>query len=1224
MGKFFNKVDSSGNVGESADEIRRAKQANIDRANIQQGRNKQNSGVSPDTPLFGDEVDLSYTQTTLKDQPKGEKFSELAGGSPADNTVRQVVVDDEGRTRFAAVNSDAQASSIAFAANQIAQSQRLGLMGGGDTSMISDPLVMRAVGRTGLPPTMDFRGYTNQTGEGDYGLDAGNIYEASQGVALDPSQRGLEAQRLMDNNVFPVGDGGTQRQLRRDTLSSDGKFIQPRRAYVPASASDISEVMEQVWGDTSKLKSEIFRGLMDPNNPDTQIPAQAFQEWIGDPAALTNDSLWMSVLLAYYRTLEEASYSDYSEQDKTKYENWAQENQRMHEDLFMPKDGQRVQRPKKKVIHEKFGDYIEEVTRTKFKNGTQKQIVANTVLDVIQNSSILGHKANNIQVNPNDPNLDFEGEMQSVLGMQLIEAEGTWQVVEDISISASLYDFLANSKGMRDILQPNFRNHVRVIAKNKKDRIDINGPIDSKRSSGVSVHRSNAQNIQEEMPMMLDPMGLNLIQTLYTLEDSDSGNWYEYLNSALKVKPQHYQLMLQENSFIGQNSPDGKTFYPDTKRRDSGRSGHSTLVMSDMKLMRALTIPRFESFTFNVEKGGKMGDPKDFTMNADEKIFMYAIMRMLGRADHVPEAVESEFNDIMSNPDHQWRIIGRAINNIARTGQAPTSTDVDGNPNPDFITIKQLKDSGAMKEGFHSLQALRALDNYIKAKSNPNVKEFSTKFTTELDAAQSGPTIQGAQIGNFKALMAGGLPAFDYYYNNRKNKKSRFTLPKLYAATADEAKGRITKIIEVGNDKEFISFTQALFGNADKLGGIDLSRLWDNQVGFAKTGLVGASYGQGEEGSVLAIAEEIKKHFEESVSIENVEQMIGTVNKMFGKDSVYIEKGSGRLKLQGEAYKQLHKLAEIYTNSMLEVDPNIREYSKKMRQVYTTLVKVAQFQKDNPNLMGNFKAPQMTYKEPKSLSFEDIYNGRWVDGMSNSMLRENIQGDVKKFSFLKSEIMFKEGNLAVDIDKETEALDYNNPRGLSSEAITRWPVVSIHGLDDLVKSITISELKRKYPDEFNFYIDVWDAGIVLPHMAGRYAEEYNKAWVAVMDNNRFFEQITRGLTEAVNSVGEIENTKIAKKLQDVTDEIDKMRAMTNEIYQGLNFSDKPFLENRTSKRETNAYMEAFGIDQIYAQENEEDIRKRGRLASQGNRELSRPPKKQSTQAELNKAYLDSL
>ena len=88
--------------------------------------------------------------------------------------------------------------------------------------------------------------------------------------------------------------------------------------------------------------------------------------------------------------------------------------------------------------------------------------------------------------------------------------------------------------------------------------------------------------------------------------------------------------------------------------------------------------------------------------------------------------------------------------------------------------------------------------------------------------------------------------------------------------------------------------------------------------------------------------------------------------------------------------------------------------------------------------------------------------------------------------------------------------------------------------------------------------------------------------------------------------------------------LDKMRAMTNEIYQGLNFSDKPFLENRTSKRETNAYMEAFGMDQIYAQENEEDIRKRGRLASQGNRELSRPPKKQSTQAELNKAYLYSL
>jgi hypothetical protein len=1223
MGKFFNRggIDSSGNVRETADEIARAKEENREIARLQQERNQQGSGVSPDTPLFSDQVDLSYTQTTLRDQSKAEKFSEISGGPPIDNTVRGVFTDDEGRTRYAAVNSGAQAQSIAFAANQIAQSQKLGLLGGGDTSMISDPLVMRAVGRTGLPSTMDFRGYVNQTGEGDYGLDAGNIYEASKGVALDPTQRAAEVQRLIDNNVFPVGDGGTTKQLRADLLSADGNFQQRRRAYVPASAQDIDDVMNQMWGDTNTLKGQFFKGLMDPNNPDTQIPAQAFQDWVGDPAALPNDSLWMSILLAYYRTLEEASYADYSEQDKTKYENWAIANERMHEDLFMPKNGQRVQRPKKKVVHEKFGDYIEEVTRTKFKNGTQKQIVANTVLDIIQNSSIRGHNPNNIQVNPNDPNLDFEGELQSVLGMALIEAEGTWQVVEDIKISDELHDFLAYSKGIRDILQPNFRNHVRVIAKNKKDRIDINGPIDSSRASGVSRIRSNAQNIQEEMPMMIDPLGLNMIQSLYTLTDSDSGNWYEYLNNVLKVKPQHYQLMLQENSFINQNSPDGKTFYPDTKRRDSGRSGHSTLVMSDMKLMRALTIPRFESFTFNVEKGGKMGDPNDYTMNADEKLFMFSVMRMLGRADHVPEAIEQEFNEIMTQPDHEWRRIARSLNNLARTGQAPNRLDVDGNNNPDFITIEDLKASGAIKEGFHSLQALRALDNYIRAKSNPNVKEFSTKFTTELDAAQSGPTIQGAQIGNFKALIAGGLPTFDYYYNNRKNKKSRFTLPKLYAATAEEAKGRITKIVEVGDNKEFISFVQAMFGSKDALGGIDLENLWKEQVGFAKTGLVGASYGQGEDGSVLAIAEQIKKHFEESVPIPEVELMIDTVNKMFGKDSIYINPKSGRLHLQGEAFKQLHKLAEIYTNSMMEVDPNIRKYSENMRKVYNTLVMVAQFQKDHPTVMGNFKAPQMTYKEPKSLSFDDIYNGRWVDGMSNSMLRENIQEDAKKFSFLDSEIFYKEGSLAVDIDTETEALRWNNPRGLQSEAITRFPVVSIHGLDDLVKSITISELKRKYPDDFNFYIDVWDAGIVLPHMAARYAEEYNKAWVAVMDNNRFFDQITRGLVKSLNSVGEIEDTKIAGRFDEVKDAIDAMRTLTNEIYEGVNYSDKPFLEDRTSKRETSEYMEAFGIDQIYAQENEPDIRRRGKLASSRFKDLARKPMAPTNDAQ---AYLDSL
>ena len=74
------------------------------------------------------------------------------------------------------------------------------------------------------------------------------------------------------------------------------------------------------------------------------------------------------------------------------------------------------------------------------------------------------------------------------------------------------------------------------------------------------------------------------------------------------------------------------------------------------------------------------------------------------------------------------------------------------------------------------------------------------------------------------------------------------------------------------------------------------------------------------------------------MAIADVNNIIETVNKMFDVNSMYINKRSGRIEVQGEAFKQLNALAKIYTDSMFEVDPAILEYSKSMRQVYQTLV----------------------------------------------------------------------------------------------------------------------------------------------------------------------------------------------------------------------------------------------------------------------------------------------
>jgi hypothetical protein len=668
------------------------------------------------------------------------------------------------------------------------------------------------------------------------------------------------------------------------------------------------------------------------------------------------------------------------------------------------------------------------------------------------------------------------------------------------------------------------------------------------------------------------------------------GDFADYLNYRLGLKPEQVQMVLQEDEWIRQQSPDEKTWYQDIKDRSSGRTGHATNLMSDMKPMRALTIPRFASFTFKVPRG----DSKN--LSKDEKTFLYTVMGLTGYADSVPEAIDRKIDEIMNDGNHSWRRLGAALNKVAYEGILPTKEGVEGlnQNNPAYITVKMLEDSNAVKEGLHSLEALRALDNYLKAKENPQINEFSTKLMGEIDAAQSGPTIQASMIGNWHGLYAGGLPMSEVWWKKREDGDSRFALPKLYASTAQITQGKIETIIRADEDKDFVQFVKFLFGDEHH----NLDRLWNNSIGFAKTGLVGASYGQGKTGSVISISEEIKKYFEENLSPQETNAMLERINAHDSfKGEVTIDSNSYRLVFSNNAYMQLNKLAELYTTSMYESDNNIYEYSKNMRKAFKTSVLFADFaQKDRKFAQAegrspyiDFKPPQMIYREPQNL--DSVYTKPWVDGMTKSMLDEHIPDKWKKLNFLDTEIAYQTGTPQPNIDREMVAMDFDNDEGIRSKSISRMPVVSIHGLDDLIQAITVNELYKKYgpngtvdPGSFNYFVSVWDAGIIEPHMRVRYMEEYNKAFAKVMKENKFFSQLTRGWEDSIRGIiaDDISNPDHRNAFKTLKNSINRMREKTNEIYKGSGSYVSE--DKKRGIKEADKAMEERSIFQTYVPE----------------------------------------
>ena len=1097
-----------------------------------------------------------------------------------------------------------------------------------------DPELIRRMGAMGLSPGLGADG----TGTGTYD-EEGDMYAAypqlsqfAEGMALPADEQKGYIEGLIAEGYLPVSEvGGIPRKLqKRQSVSGElneedqntydlvykhylertgSETIATNRAnywrnkqkqesesfpafmdrgqYIPLTAQEATTVVSDLYGNANKLQNMLMNFAA--SNPRV---AQTFDKWVGEPNAMHSPQLNLALLLAYYRAMEEASWADFSDEEKVTHEKYAQVKGERHPNLWRRDRNRNARTPQRKVLEESIGDYIEEVTRTNFGSTQSKSQIGQLLLEAVAQTDFEAH--------------DIWAGAPAPAGMSLttnkveryIEKGKDQKMykVEGYSTDRALSRFLADSKGIRDLLQPNFRNHVRV--NEIKQERGLDEEVQGSKVSGISPIRTNEQNITENMGMQLDPAMINIFDQLYNNKD-----WHEYWNHNVKFKPQHWHIISQENAWIIQNAKDNKTFYLDSKYRNSGRKGTQRLLMADMKPMRAMTISATHSDNIILSKKGKK-------RTAEEDLLMVSLSMMLGYDDKVFSYMERGMKDLFEGKNaraKEARAIGRYFNELGEQKQ----------PSDPTMNAKRLDDSGFIVEGLDSIQALRTLDSYLSAKENgQNV--FQTKFITAVDAAQSGQSIQAFQMGDILTAMRGGLNTPDWMPRSTKARKAgnRLDLEKLYEATV----GNTRQILDgqTQEDAGLDKFIRIIFG-APEGGAISAQGgVWAQAKAFAKRAVQGASYGQGQEGAILSVMEELTEWTEDNWTAQEATDRIAALEAEFGfynkkdlkdgkaRERVVSINENGGISFRGEAQKQLRKYADAFVIGMNKADPDILKYSQEMRNVFKTYVKLADFASQQGIA---FDAPQFTYNEPAGTAYHQMYGGTpYVPGLRTSMLDKVIpeewatmtMGELMDANGNPIQVFYEKGQSKPDLQTEVDAMARDAEE--QSTGVTRFPVITIHGLDDLILSMAVTELKKMSaaeasktgkPDAFQFYLSVWDSGRISPLMIQKFTDAYNKAFLKVMQENRFFKMLLNqfetylGKAEVRKAMGTIKLDKNHPLYSDVTDiegKIDRLRTLIAKIESGGKKGiTSPTRDSKTLKGQNtlNDWAEQLGWNNTY-------------------------------------------
>jgi len=1107
------------------------------------------------------------------------------------------VTDDEGIRIYEPLTVENRAAQIAFMQEEANRAQTVKVKPIAQELLTKDmdPLLAAATTSLGLPSGMTPDVSNNQM-YGQLSAFSENLDTMSNPAELNDL---TEAERLIDEGYAPINkiDPDTGKEIKgglKQVVSGPGVFYnegerirQEKQTYENIDRQDLSLIIQGMQRDAFFLRNSLHTEMQ--NNEEIN---NLFEAWTKEEGGYLNSALNLGLILAYDKSIQDAVYADHSDKEYVQFAEYEEANEGEYDPrLWQSKDNRPYRTPKARAFEESLPNNIEKILGVKFDNRQQGQAVANTVLQALQNTNVRGvsiEKGTTPRYNKNARVIkeDINGTIKNEYPM------------EDIWVDSEARAYLQKSQGLRDLLHPQLRNHVSF-----KPEIDDMSKLMGKAGSSV---RANAYAIQNSIPKKLDQKLLNIINHLYN-RDSD---WNEYMDGRdIKLKPQHYHILLQEDSYIRNNAPDEETFYTTKKPRGSGRAGEEELLMADIKPVRALTIAAGKAAT--IINLSKELDPKKY--NKQEKALVASIMVHLGMDESLYEPTMRKYSELIQEGS-EARLLGEALNQLS---DLPIERNINADMQadkqiiPDILqTPERLIGSKLITDSLDSFQALRTLDQFLKAKEKGNVDKFSTKYITSADAAQSGQTIQAFQIGNWQAAMRGGLISGNVEsWMNRPDKESRLELEKLYALATEKAQSSLHSLFK--EDVELHSFAKEMFANGQ--GVLDERNLFDKQ--FAKGAIQGASYGQGEDGSRMAVTQSLIDYMNDAPATE-VQSRIQAIKNIFGEDSVESSLDNpDTFRFTGEALRAVGSIANAFVNGMYASDTRLLEYSQEMRKAYNTYIRLLEYggrdrQGGSYSLTteqgGNWKAPHWKYTEPVTKPGQNAYSKPWSNkkGKTVSMVNENIPGDWKWFDLANegSKTWYQENDPIPDVDSEIRSLLKKEPL-YRSTGITRFPVVSIHGLDDLILSVALTEMHRKIKsghyeklgvpkdDGLTFFMSVWDSGRVPPLLLEPWAKEYNKAFLKTMKENNFLTQLGEGFENMMDSIPEKVENKIRRN-EGSGGEWKRLQDQVNRIKQQAKKLREGSFQNSTAKDGTNL-SNVQGLNMLLSQADQTMINQMG-------------------------------